>query len=421
MALTDVKVRSAKPSDKPIKLTDGFGMHLLVHPNGSKYWRFQYRFSGKQKMLALGVYPDVSLAEARERRDDARKLIANGTDPSERKKANKIEESGALTFEVVARNWHSSNKTWSQGHRTLILNSLTTHVFPIIGQRNVTDLKTRDLLVPVKNAEKTGHLELASRLQQRITAIMRYAVHNALIDHNPAYDLAGAIATAKSVHRPALPLERIAEFMERIEAYKGKGLTQLAVRLCLLTFIRSSELRFARWSEIDFKNALWTIPAERDPLKNVKFSHRGSKMKSPHLVPLSNQALAILKEVETISGDHELVFTGFSYADKPISENTINKALRAMGYDTQKDVCGHGFRTMACSALIESGLWSRDAVERQMSHQERNSVRAAYIHKAEHLDERRLMLQWWADFLDANREQSVSPFDYAKINNPLRR
>ena len=243
---------------------------------------------------------------------------------------------------------------------------------------------------------------------------MRYAVHNALIDHNPAYDLAGAIATAKSVHRPALPLERIAEFMERIEAYKGKGLTQLAVRLCLLTFIRSSELRFARWSEIDFKNALWTIPAEREPLKNVKFSHRGSKMKTPHLVPLSKQAIAILKEIETISGDHELVFTGFSYADKPISENTINKALRAMGYDTQKDVCGHGFRTMACSALIESGLWSRDAVERQMSHQERNSVRAAYIHKAEHLDERRLMLQWWADFLDANRDGVVRPFGFGQ-------
>ena len=210
MALTDVKVKSAKPSSKPIKLTDGFGMHLLVHPNGSKYWRFQYRFTGKQKMLALGVYPAVSLAEARERRDSARKLIANGIDPSEKKKAEKIEESGALTFETVARSWHSSNKTWSEGHRTLIINSLTTHVFPIIGQRNVTDLKTRDLLVPVKKAELNGHLELASRLQQRITAIMRYAVHNALIEHNPAYDLAGAIATAKSVHRPALPLERIA-------------------------------------------------------------------------------------------------------------------------------------------------------------------------------------------------------------------
>lgn len=416
MALTDVKVKSAKPSSKPIKLTDGFGMHLLVHPNGSKYWRFQYRFTGKQKMLALGVYPAVSLAEARERRDNARKLIANGIDPSEKKKADKIEDSGALTFETVARSWHSSNKTWSEGHRALILNSLTTHVFPIIGQRNVTDLKTRDLLVPVKKAELTGHLELASRLQQRITAIMRYAVHNALIEHNPAYDLAGAIATAKSVHRPALPLEGIAELMERIEAYKGKGLTQLAVRLCLLTFIRSSELRFARWSEFDFKNALWTIPAEREPLKNVKFSHRGSKMKTPHLVPLSKQSLAILKEIKAISGAHKFVFAGFSYADKPISENTINKALRAMGYNTQKDVCCHGFRTMACSALIESGLWSRDAVERQMSHQERSSVRAAYIHKAEHLDERRLMLQWWADFLDANSNCMIRPFEFAHRN-----
>ncbi|MGI8489921.1 tyrosine-type recombinase/integrase [Pectobacterium sp. S5] len=413
MALTEAKVRNAKPAEKSVKLTDANGMHLLVQSNGSKYWRLQYRFAGKQKMLALGVYPAVSLTEARRRRDEARQQIANNIDPGEKRKAEKVEEKGLLTFETVARSWHASNKTWSEGHRTLILNSLTTHVFPIIGQKNITTLKTRDLLIPAKNAEKTGHLELASRLQQRITAIMRYAVHNDLIDVNPAYDLAGAIATAKSVHRPALPLEHITELMTRIEAYKGKGITQLAVQLCLLTFIRSSELRFARWSEFDLKNALWTIPAKRDPLKNVKFSNRGSKMNTPHLVPLSKQAITILKELHAISGEHKLVFIGFSHADKPISENTINKALRIMGYDTKTEVCGHGFRTMACSALIESGLWSRDAVERQMSHQERNSVRAAYIHKAEHLDERKLMLQWWADFLDTNRNGVVSPFEFA--------
>ncbi len=174
-------------------------------------------------------------------------------------------------------------------------------------------------------------------------------------------------------------------------------------------------MRFARWSEIDFETAMWTIPAEREAIEGVKHSQRGSKMRTPHLVPLSSQALAILKAVHKISGDRDFVFVGDHNPRKPMSENTVNKALRVMGYDTKVEVCGHGFRTMACSSLIESGLWSRDAVERQMSHVERNSVRAAYIHKAEHLDERRLMLQWWADFLDKNREKKVSPFDFAKL------
>lgn len=413
MALTEIKVRNTKPTEKPVKLTDGNGMHLLIQPNGSKYWRLQYRFSGKQKMLALGVYPEVSLSEARRRRDEARQLIANSIDPGEKRKAGKIEEKGLLTFETVARNWHSSNRTWSDSHRTTVLNSLISHLFPVIGKRNITELKTRDLLLPLKKAEAAGHLELAARLQQRITAIMRYAVHNALIDQNPAYDLTGAVTTAKSTHRPALPLEQLPDLLKRIKSYKGKGITQIAVQLTLLTFIRSSELRFARWLEVNLNNSLWTIPGERQELKGVKYSGRGSKMKSPHLVPLSQQAKIQLQELQKISGEKELMFIGFSRDDKPISENTVNKALRAMGYDTKTDVCGHGFRTMACSALIESGLWSRDAVERQMSHQERNSVRAAYIHKAEHLEERRLMLQWWADYLDACAIEAVTPFVFA--------
>ncbi|MEI7229958.1 tyrosine-type recombinase/integrase [Pectobacterium carotovorum] len=421
MALTDVKVRNAKPADKPVKLTDSSGMHLLIHPNGSKYWRLQYRFAGKQKLLALGVYPTVSLADARHRRDDARRLIAAGIDPSEKKKSDKVEQSGTLAFESVARDWHASNIKWSETHAERVMNSLTNHVFPVIGKRNITDLKTRDLLQPIKMAEKSGHLEIAARLQQRITAVMRYAVHNSIIESNPAQDLAGAIATAKRVHRPALPFERITELLSRIESYRGRPLTRLAVKLTLLTFVRSSELRFARWSEIDFKNALWTIPAEREELLGVKHSSRGSKMKTPHLVPLSRQAIAILKEIQKLSKDTKIIFTGDHYADKPMSENTINNALRKMGYDTKTEVCGHGFRSMACSALIESGLWSKDAVERQMSHQERNNVRAAYIHLAEHLDERRLMLQWWADYLDVNIKDTVRPFESVnkKLTNNL--
>lgn len=413
MALTDIKVRTTKPSDKPFKLTDGQGMHLLINPNGSKYWRLQYRFGGKQKVLALGVYPMVSLGEARRKRDEAKKLVSDGIDPSEKKKADKIEQSEALTFEAVARDWHTACKRkWSDSHSERVLKSLEDNLFSSIGQRKIAELKTKDLLVPVKTVAASGRLEVAARLQQRATAIMRYAVQNGLIDYNPAQEMSGAIAVAKRIHRPALPFDRFSELLERIESFKGRKLTKLAVKLTLLIFIRSSELRFARWSEIDFENAMWTIPGEREPLPGVKHSHRGSKMKTPHLVPLSRQALELLKTIREISGECDLVFIGDHDFRKPMSENTVNKALRSMGYDTTVEVCGHGFRAMACSALIESGKWSRDAVERQMSHQERNSVRAAYIHKAEHLDERRLMLQWWADYLDETTKRRIAPFDF---------
>lgn len=414
MALTDIKIRNTKPSVKAVKLTDGFGMYLLIHPNGSKYWRMQYRFGGKQKTLALGVYPAVSLSDARQRRDEAKKLLAKGTDPVVKKQDDKRENSGIYSFESVARQWHAGNKKWSEEYKGKILRTLETYLFPVIGNRHIAELKTRDLLVPIKAVEDKGFNEVAMRLQQRTTAIMRYAVQQGILDYNPAQEMSGAITTGKRTHRPALPFERYHEFLESIDGYRGRLLTRLAVKLTLLTFIRSSELRFARWSEIDFKKSLWTIPGERAALPGVKNSHRGTKMKTPHLVPLSRQVIAILKEIQEISGDHNFIFIGDHYADKPMSENTVNKALRTMGYDTQKDVCGHGFRTMACSSLIESGKWSKDAVERQMSHQERNNVRAAYIHQAEHLDERRLMLQWWADFLDANRQSVVRPFEFAQ-------
>ncbi|WP_454889841.1 tyrosine-type recombinase/integrase [Serratia quinivorans] len=416
MALTDAKIRAAKPDEKPYKLADSGNMFLLVHPNGSRYWRLRYRFQGKEKTLALGVYPEVSLSEAREKRDEARKLIATNIDPCEQKRVKKSVSDVAHTFEAIARQWRSSNKKWSESHSEKTLKSLETHVFPFIGSRDITSLKTPDLLVPVKAAEAKEIYEIASRLQQRISAIMRYAAQSGIISYNPAVDMAGALTTVKRQHRPALALNRIPELLERLDSYKGQPLTRMATKLSLLIFIRSSELRFARWPEIDFNTALWTIPPERKPIEGVKYSHRGAKMRAPHLVPLSKQAIALLKQIHGISGGHELIFTGDHNPWKPMSENTVNSALRLMGYDTKVDVCGHGFRAMACSSLIESGLWSRDAVERQMSHQERNGVRAAYIHKAEFLDERRLMLQWWADFLDANQEDVISPFEYAKSN-----
>ncbi|MEM8280660.1 integrase arm-type DNA-binding domain-containing protein [Morganella morganii] len=415
MALTDTKVRAAKPGEKAYTLTDSDGLFLYVHPNGSKYWRFRFRFGGKQHLMAFGVYPEISLADARERRDSARKQVALGIDPREHKKELKEEQLKEFnTFEKIARDWHATNKKWSEGHSHRVLKSLEDNIFDAIGKRNIAELKTRDLLEPIKVVEMSGRLEVAARLQQRVTAIMRYAVQSGLIDYNPAQDMAGAISAGKRIHRPALELNRLPEFLQRIENYSGRLLTKLAVKLTLLVFIRSSELRFARWEEIDFTNAMWTIPAERQPIDGVKFSYRGSKMRTPHLVPLSEQAINILKQIQQLSGDHELIFIGDHNPRKPMSENTVNNALRAMGYDTKTEVCGHGFRTMACSSLIESGIWSKDAVERQMSHQERNSVRAAYIHKAEHIEERRLMVQWWADYLDVNREKWISPFNYRK-------
>lgn len=413
MALTDIKVRSAKPQEKEYTLVDGDGMFLLIHPNGSKYWRFRFRFGGKQHLMAFGVYPETSLADARQKREEVRRLVAAGIDPREHKRAVKAEQAKEnITFESVAREWHAANKKWSEEHSRRVLKSLEDNLFSAIGKRSIEELKTRDLLAPIKVVEATGRFEVASRLQQRTTAIMRYAVQSGLIDYNPAQEMAGAVASSNRIHRPALELKRLPELLHRIDSYTGRPLTRLAVELTLLIFIRSSELRFARWSEIDFERAMWTIPAEREAIEGVKHSQRGSKMRTPHLVPLSRQALVILQQVHKISGDRDFVFVGDHNPRKPMSENTVNKALRVMGYDTKVEVCGHGFRTMACSSLIESGLWSRDAVERQMSHMERNSVRAAYIHKAEHLDERRLMLQWWADYLDANREKGVSAFDF---------
>lgn len=415
MALTDRAIVHAKPCGKPYKLSDSHGLYLLVNPNGSKRWYIKYRFVNKEKKLALGPYPLLTLAQARRMREEAQLLLISGIDPSAHRKAERLAITPEHTFESVAREWITSNVNWSAEHKKRVLRYFELYVFPTNGSCDITKMKVKDLLVPIKEVEKAGKLDVASRLQQRTACVMRYAVQNGIIDHNPASDLTGAVSTPKVRHHPALDLNLIPDFLERIDDYKGRQLTQLAVKLALLLFIRSSELRFARWDEIDLHNAMWTIPAEREPIPGVKYSARGAKMHSPHLVPLSRQAIELLHEVQQhCRPGTELVFPGDHNYRKPMSENTINKALRVMGYDTQKDVCGHGFRTMACSALVESGLWSSDAVERQMSHQERKRVRAAYIHKAQHLEERREMMQWWADYLDANRFRHVVPYGFKK-------
>ncbi|EIW8479022.1 DUF4102 domain-containing protein [Klebsiella pneumoniae] len=421
MSLTDIKAKNAKPLEKEYKLTDGFGMFLRVTPKGSKYWQMAYRFEGKQKLFSIGVYPAVSLSDARQRRDEARRLLAQGIDPNAKKQAEvkelKAKRDNTRSFRTVAKAWFSTKTKWSDDYGDAVWKRLETYVFPVIGDKDVAELDTGDLLVPVKKVEALGYLEVAMRIQQYITAILRHAVQQKLIRHNPAYDMEGAVQKPQTEHRPALELEEIPQLLNKIAEYKGRRLTILAIQLNLMIFIRSSELRFARWSEIDFKSKLWVIPEQREAIENVKHSTRGAKMKRKHFVPLCKQAMKILKEIRQLTyeegQDDGLIFTGCYDSFKPMSENTINKALRNMGYNTKQDICGHGFRTLACSALIESGLWSEDAVELQMSHKESNSVRAAYTHKAKHLEQRRLMLQWWADYLDASRNGMVRPFEFA--------
>lgn len=411
MSLTDAKIRSLKPSDKPFKVSDSHGLYLLVKPGGSRHWYLKYRINGKESRIALGAYPAVSLSDARQQREGVRKMLALNINPVQQRAAERGSRTPDKAFKNVALAWHKSNRKWSQNTADRLLASLNNHIFPVIGNLPVSELKPRHFIDLLKGIEEKGLLEVSSRTRQHLSNIMRHAVHQGLIDTNPAANLGGVTTPPVRRHYPALPLERLPELLERIEAYhQGRELTRLAVLLMLHVFIRSSELRFARWSEIDFKNRVWTIPATREPIIGVRYSGRGAKMRMPHIVPLSEHVIAILKQIKDITGNNELVFPGDHNPYKPMCENTVNKALRVMGYDTKKDICGHGFRAMACSALMESGLWAKDAVERQMSHQERNTVRMAYIHKAEHLEARKAMMQWWSDYLDRCREEFVPSY-----------
>ena len=415
MSLSSAKIRTLKPSDKPFKVSDSHGLYLRVKPGSSRHWYLKYRISGKESRIALGAYPAISLSDARQQREGIRKMLALNINPVQQRAAVRGSRTPEKVFKNVALAWHKSNRKWSQNTADRLLASLNNHIFPVIGNLPVSELKPRHFIDLQKGIEEKGLLEVASRTRQHLSNIIRHAVHQELIDTNPAANLGGVTTPPVRRHYPALPLERLPELLERIGAYhQGRELTRHAVLLMLHVFIRSSELRFARWSEIDFTNRVWTIPATREPIIGVRYSGRGAKMRMPHIVPLSEQSIAILKQIKDITGNNELIFPGDHNPYKPMCENTVNKALRVMGYDTKKDICGHGFRAMACSALMESGLWAKDAVERQMSHQERNTVRIAYIHKAEHLEARKAMMQWWSDYLEACRESYAPPYTIGK-------
>ena len=420
--LSDAACRLAKPTDRAYKLFDGDGLYLLVQRNGRKGWRLRYvKPDGREGLTSLGNYPVITLVEARRKRLEAKRLLAEGIDPVQKKQEAKVvTEAKGRSFESVATTWHKQmSAKWAPGHSKTVMSRLKTHVFPVIGARNIAELDTFDLLQPLEAIKQRGTIDVALRVQNYLQSIMREAKRCRLITENPAHDLEGSIKAQRVTHRPALPLSRLPELLALIDSYHGRALTRLTVLLSLHVFVRSSELRFARWSEFDLKRGSWEIPDTRPALDGVPFSTRGTKMAGDiHLVPLSPQAVNLLEQIRTRTGEFDLVFAGDANPSKPMSENTVNSALRKMGFDTKTEICGHGFRAMACSALIESGLWSETAIERQMSHKERNNVRAAYIHKAEFAEERRLIMNWWSRYLEANRQEHVTPHEFANQIGP---
>ena len=395
MPLTDPKVRQSKPRNKPYKLSDGNGLYLQVQPSGSKYWRLAYRFAEKQKTLALGIYPEITLANARKKRDDAKSYLSKGIDPSNlmSKKVRKRAEVENLenSFESIAREWHEQQKGgWSKNHWERVLVSLENEAFPDIGSFPIQYLTAPHVLAILRKVEKRGALEVAARLLQRCSAVFRYAIQTGRVESNPVTDLQGALKTKKVKHQPALSRAELPEFLDKLENYDGNTITQLALKLIILTFVRTGELRGATWNEFDLENAEWRIPAER------------MKMRAEHVVPLSEQAIEILNELKLITGKHELVFPSRQTWKKAMSENTMLFAMYRMGYHGIATV--HGFRATASTILNESGF-KPDVIERQLAHVERNKVRAAY-HRSEYLEERKQMMQWWANFIDGLKEGS---------------
>jgi integrase len=394
MLLTVKAIQNAKAKDKQYKLNDGAGLYLLVTPTGSKCWRYKYYWAGKEKVLSLGMFQDVSLSEARERRDEARKVKNRGIDPSDIKREQKqqILESHEHNFASIAREWHEQKSSrWSPYYSRQVMQRLENDILPKIGNLPIAKITAPDILRIARAIEARDAIEIAHRAVTVCSQIFQYAMILGRTKDNPALALRGALKTAERKHRPHLSHSELPDFFRTLDAYDGGVQTKLAIRLLILTFVRPSELRCARWSEIDFKRKEWRIPLER------------MKMRIPHIVPLSCQAIEILKTLKNLNGGWEYVFPSIQAPRKCMSSNAMLFALWTMGYKGKATV--HGFRGTASTILNESGLFGRDVIERQLSHQERSRVRAAYDH-AEHLPARQKMMQWWADCLDEAAKSS---------------
>lgn len=388
MPLTDRAIRNAKPADRPVRLFDGEGMYVEVAPSGGKWWRFKYRYGGKEKRVSLGVYPDTSIRDAREARGEARKLLARGIDPGEQRKADKRSAAAksANGFEAVAREWYAKQShTWVATHASDVLRRLEANLFPEIGDKPIADITAPTLLAAVRRIEHRGAHDLAHRVLQVASQIFRYGVATGRCERDPAPDLRGALTPHKGRNQAAVAPDELPALLRAIEGYGelGDKMTGYALRLLALTFVRTGELIGATWEEIDLDGATWIVPAAR------------MKMKTEHVVPLSRQAVELLRELTVIGGGSRFVFPGRN-PDKPISNNTMLFALYRLGYKGK--MTGHGFRAVASTILNEAGFRS-DVIERQLAHCERN-VRSAY-NRAEYLPERRAMMQQWADMLAA--------------------
>ena len=390
MKLTDTAAKKAKPEERPYKMADGGGMYLEVMPNGSKYWRLKYRFNGKEKKLALGVYPDVPLALARERRDEARKQLAQDIDPGEHKKAVKAAKAdrAANSFEVVAREWFSKfSPTWSAGHADKIIRRLERDLFPWLGSRPIADITAPELLAAVRRIEARGALETAHRALQNSGQVFRYAIATGRAQRDPSPDLKGALPPVKETHLAAITdPTQVGPLLRAFDDYQGHFVTRCALRFAPLVFVRPGELRKAEWVEIDLEKAEWNIPASR------------MKMRESHLVPLSTQAVELLKELYALTGGGRYLFPSPRTSQRPMSENAILSALRRMGY-TKDEMSGHGFRAMARTILDEVLGVRPDYIEHQLAHAVRDPNGRAYNRTA-HLVERRKMMQQWADYLE---------------------
>lgn len=395
MALTDVKVRNVKAQAKPQKLTDGEGMYLLITEQGAKLWRMQYRYQGKQKTLALGKYPDVSLTDARKRRHDARELLANGFDPMEAKKSQKVERAvqAANTFAAVAKEWHEKFKPdWTEGHAAQIWRRLEDDTFPDMGSRPIAEIKAADVLQVLRRIEPRS-LESAHRVKTAIGQVFRYAVATGRAERDPTADLRGALRQVKNNHysAPTDP-KKIGPLMRSLDAYSGSPIVRAALRIMPLVFLRPGELRLAEWVEFDLDAAEWNIPAER------------MKMKIAHLVPLSRQLVEILRELQAMTGGGRFLFPGHRSKAKPMSDMAVNAALRSMGYDRDV-IVGHGFRAMARTLLDEVLGFRPDIIEHQLAHAVKDPLGRAY-NRTMHLEARRKMMQDWADYLDDLKTKS---------------
>jgi len=394
LRLTDINIKRAKPNEKAYKLFDGGGLYLQIEPTGGKLWRFKYRFDGKEKKLPLGKYPDVPLQEARRRHQEAREQLAKGIDPAASKQAVKTArgELVANSFEAIGREWFETwKKDKSDKHSGRNITNLEKDVFPYIGKRPVAEIKAPDVLEVCRRVEKRGAIETAHRIKVVISQIMRYAIATGRADRDPCPDLRGALQPVQPQPLASLTEpDKVAELLRAIDAYKGTHIVRSALALAPLVFVRPGELRAAKWADIDFENAEWSF---------IYLKQRANlKTKRKLLVPLSRQAVAILKDLHPLTGDGTYVFPGLR-PGRPISDGTINKALRTMGYDTRTEITGHGFRAMARTVIAERLHLDTQWIERQLSHRTSERLGESYD-RTQYLDDRRKMMQTWADYLD---------------------